>query len=193
VATADAPLKNEPYQPTVRLEPAFMPSHARLTLPSTTATPQTDDANLAAQKGKALHRLLQWQSTDAAALAAVAAEFTLLKQDAVAVATSANQMLAGEAAWLWDETKIDWQANEYELVYEGRVLRMDRLIKHRETQTWWVIDFKSALSPEKSAALQAQLKAYQAAVAAVFKVPVSQVKTAFVTGDGRLALVSDKL
>ncbi len=186
VAAADAPLKNEPHQPTVRLEPAFMPPHARLTLPSTTATPQADDANLAAQKGKALHRLLQWQSAGGAELAAVAAEFTLSKQDAEAVATSANQMLTGEAAWLWDAAKIDWQANEYELFHEGRLLRMDRLIKERETQMWWVIDFKSALSPEKSAALQAQLKAYQTAVAAVFGVPASQVKTVFVTGDGSL-------
>ncbi len=159
---------------------------AELTLPATTLVAKTDESNPSAQKGRALHRLLQWQCAGGAQMSAVAAEFALSKQDAKAVEASANQMLTGEAAWMWDTTKIDWQANEYEVFHEGRVLRIDRLIKERETQRWWVIDFKSAHEPEKSMALQAQLKTYQVAVAAVFGVPISRVQTAFVTGDGRL-------
>ena len=136
--------------------------------------------------GSALHRLLQWQSTDAAPLTAVALEFALTKEQTRSVQNSANHMLNGEAAWIWDERQIDWQANEYELFQDGKLLRLDRLVRHRETKMWWVIDFKSALEPEKSTALRAQLFAYKEAVSAAFDISQSAVQTAFVSGDGRL-------
>jgi ATP-dependent helicase/nuclease subunit A len=170
----------------VRIEPVEMLPRTLLTLPTTTAVAQADDSNLAAQKGKALHRLLQWQSAGSAELAAVALEFSLVSEDAQSVGRSADLMLTGEAAWIWDAAKIDWQANEYELVHEGQVLRIDRLVKARATQMWWIIDFKSAANPEKSAALQTQLKTYRAAVSAQMGIPKSQIWAAFVTGDGNL-------
>jgi len=176
---------------------AMLPA-APFTLPATVALSESGGVHAAVQTassrmGSALHRLLQWQSMDAAALAAISNEFALTKEQVQAVSVSAQSMLYGEATWLWDAAKIDWQANEYELVHEGRLLRIDRLIRHRETQTWWVIDFKSAREPERSAALRAQLLAYQAAVAQMFGLPANRVQMAFVTGEGRLALVSDKL
>lgn len=173
---------------------SFKPPLTHFTLPSISANAQPDELSLAllkptlhmaAQKGRALHRLLQWQSTDGASVAAVAREFDLSGSQALAVQAQAVVMLGGEAAWIWDESVIDWQANEYELVHEGRVLRIDRLIKHRETQGWWVIDFKSALNPEQFAVLREQLAQYREAVAQHKQVMLNQVHTAFVTSDGR--------
>ena len=191
-ALAEDKVAAKPYPISLPIEIKTLPT-ALLMLPPVARASSVDDSNQAAQKGSALHRLLQWQSTDATALAAVASEFALTKEQAEEVRASATMMRSGDAAWIWDASKIDWQANEYELVQDGQVMRIDRLIKVRETQMWWVIDFKSAREPEKSAALHAQLKAYQAAVVQMLGVPVSQVQTAFVTGDGRLALASDKL
>jgi ATP-dependent helicase/nuclease subunit A len=93
-------------------------------------------------------------------------------------------MLTGEAAWLWSESKIDWQANEYELVHEGKTYRIDRLVKERATQVWWVIDFKSAVHPEQSAGLRAQLASYVQVVSDVMGIAKHQICAAFVTGDG---------
>ncbi len=170
----------------VRIEPALMLPLNALTLPPTSASSKDEDSNLAAQKGKALHRLLQWQSAGSAELAAVMLEFSVTKNDAQIVAKRAELMLSGEAAWLWDTAKIDWQANEYELVHEGRVLRIDRLVKARDTQMWWVIDFKSAANPERSLGLRVQLASYVQAVSDVMRIPKNQIRAAFVTGEGNL-------
>jgi ATP-dependent helicase/nuclease subunit A len=183
VAEGEVPAK--PHQIRLPAEVKMLPV-AELMLPPIVTAASSDDSNVASKMGSALHRLLQWQSTDAAALTAVALEFALTKEQTQTVQNSANYMLNGEAAWIWDERQIDWQANEYELFQDGKLLRLDRLVRHRETQTWWVIDFKSALEPEKSAQLRSQLFAYKEAVSAAFDISLSAVQTAFVSGDGRL-------
>jgi len=175
----------------VRPEPVKMLPATQLTLPSTETSLKAEESNLAAQKGKALHRLLQWQNVGSAELAAVALEFSLSSNDVQNVGNSAKLMLNGAAAWIWDESKIDWQANEYELVYEGRVLRLDRLVKQRATQIWWVIDFKSAQYPERALALRAQLSSYVSAVCSNMGVIPSQVRAAFITGNGVLKGIND--
>jgi ATP-dependent helicase/nuclease subunit A len=179
-------LGNSLARPPVRTLLVEMLPRIPLTLPAVTSASTAEKPTLEARMGSALHRLLQWQSTDAVALSAAALEFALTPEQAQEVQASAEVMLTGEAAWLWDASQIDWQANEYELVHEGHVLRIDRLIKHRETQTWWVIDFKSAAHPERAVALRAQLAHYVAAVSAVMGIPTVQVRAAFVTGDGSL-------
>jgi ATP-dependent helicase/nuclease subunit A len=185
----DASVKDAP-RTCVRIELVEIPLATTFTLPFTETSAKPEESNPAAQKGKALHRLLQWQCTDTAALTSVTSEFALTKQDAEIVSASAQQMMTGEAAWLWDESKIDWQANEYELVHEGRVLRIDRLVKERDTQIWWIVDFKSAAHPEKSAVLQEQLKTYRAALLGALGVPLSQIQSAFVTSHGFVKIAS---
>jgi ATP-dependent helicase/nuclease subunit A len=190
-AAADAELTISSKSPSAaRNELVELLSTDHLTLPNASTEAKVDEVNPAAQRGKALHRLLQWQCTDVAALAKVQHEFSISDKDVQSVCTQANQMTTGEAAWLWDEAKIDWQANEYELVHEGRVLRIDRLVKKRATQMWWVIDFKSAVNPEKSMVLQEQLKTYRAAVSAAFNAPLSLIQLAFVTGEGWLQVLN---
>jgi ATP-dependent helicase/nuclease subunit A len=168
----------------VRTELVEVISRTPLTLPTVTSASPAEAPTADAQMGSALHRLLQWQSTDAAAVAAAAHEFSLTPAQAKEVQVSAKVMLTGEAAWLWDERHIDWQANEYELFHDGRSLRIDRLVRHRETQTWWVIDFKSAAQPERSQTLRAQLAGYTQAVSDVMSIPKHQIEAAFVTGEG---------
>jgi ATP-dependent helicase/nuclease subunit A len=167
--------------------------------------------------GRAVHRLLQWlpvaQSLEPQGLSrdvlhdwplhelqAAGHEFQLTPAALSTAHGMAQAMANGEAAWLWDAQQIDWQANEYELVYQGRVLRIDRLVKRRDSQAWWVIDFKSASQPELSNVLVHQMTAYGRAVQSTLgkdvcvSDPASQhdtlsVQLAFVTGAGRLVML----
>jgi ATP-dependent exoDNAse (exonuclease V) beta subunit len=112
---------------------------------------------------------------------------------------------------VWDSAHIDWQANEVELLQGGDdvasdnlntaadasitaatngqtnapvLLRLDRLVKHRATQTWWVLDYKSSVAPQQQIALRQQLAQYQQAVQAAH--PGAPVRAAFITGEGQL-------
>ncbi len=185
----DAPLAAKPHHTKAAAEIQMLPL-TEFILPAMDANMAADESTLASRLGSALHRLLQWQSTDAAALAATMREFALTPKQGQGVQSQASAMMNGEAAWLWDETRIDWRANEYELVHEGRVLRIDRLIKERETQMWWVIDFKSAAHPERAAALRTQLTDYVRAVSVGMGISKDRVQAAFVTGEGRVVFLS---
>jgi ATP-dependent helicase/nuclease subunit A len=145
----------------------------------------TDDA--AARIGQAMHRLLEIYSPgiDLAAMSnRVAAGFQLSSEQASQALQAAQTITQGEAAWVWDAAQIDWQANEVELIAQGQLLRLDRLVKHTATQTWWVLDYKSNAAPQRVADLSAQLKQYQEAVQAAN--PHAPVKAAFITAQGRL-------
>jgi ATP-dependent helicase/nuclease subunit A len=141
----------------------------------------------AARIGQAMHRLLELYrpGLDLAALApSVAASFRLNADQSAQALQAARTITQGEAAWVWDAEKIDWQSSEVELVSNGQLLRLDRLVKHAATQTWWVLDYKSNAAPQRVAELSAQLKQYQEAVQAAN--PHAAVKAAFITAQGRL-------
>ena len=95
----------------------------------------------------------------------------------------AARIVAGEGAWAWDPAHVAWAGDEVELVHAGDVLRLDRLVRHRDGR-WWVFDHKSAAHPERDAALQAQLRRYVQAVGELH--PGEPVAGAFLTGEGRL-------
>jgi ATP-dependent helicase/nuclease subunit A len=143
--------------------------------------------NPAANIGIAMHRLLELYraGTDfTKLLPPIARSLNLSSNQAQEASHAAQRIIQGEAAWVWDETLIDWQANEVELIHTGQLLRLDRLVKHSATQTWWVIDYKSAPAPQRVPELQAQLQHYQAAVQAAN--PKQTVKAAFITAQGAL-------
>ena len=94
----------------------------------------------------------------------------------------AQRILEGEGAWAWQA--VDWQGNEVELLHEGKLLRLDRLVRRAGSGEWWVLDFKSEHHPERKQELLDQMRAYRLAVQAVY--PDAAVKTAFLTGQGRL-------
>ena len=148
--------------------------------------PSSTDST-AARQGQAMHRLLELYTPglDLASLAhSVCAQFYLTAPQADAACTTAQRIVQGPAAWVWSADHIDWQANEVELLHNGQLLRLDRLVRHTATQTWWVLDYKSATAPQLQTALRAQLAQYQQAVQAAH--PGVPVKAAFITGAGQL-------
>jgi ATP-dependent helicase/nuclease subunit A len=141
--------------------------------------------NVSARIGIAMHRLLELYRSDidfTALLPAIARSQSLNETEANQALQAAQTIIQGEAAWIWDAHQIDWQANEAELMHAGQLLRLDRLVKHTATQTWWVIDYKSNPTPQSVPELKTQLQQYQAAVQAAY--PGSAVKAAFITGQG---------
>ncbi|MDP3626930.1 MAG: UvrD-helicase domain-containing protein [Hydrogenophaga sp.] len=150
-----------------------------------------DDNPVSARLGQAMHRLLQWRPTPVlgfdwtdAHVAAVAREFDLDAAQARQALERAHAVVAGEGAWAWDAQRLDWWDNEVELLdAQGQVMRLDRLVRERGSGHWWVLDHKSATSPERQAALREQLARYAQAVA--LAQPCAHVRTAFLTADGR--------
>jgi ATP-dependent helicase/nuclease subunit A len=158
-----------------------------------------DDAqpdSLESRIGQAMHRLLEWVplvtggwaqegfTWSAEAVLAVARDFGLLAEQAQTAADQAQAILRGEGHWVWDADVLDWHANEAPLLVGGRTLRLDRLVRQRESGQWWVLDYKSSAQPERQPALCAQLQAYQAAVARTQ--PTARVRAAFLTPLGAL-------
>jgi ATP-dependent helicase/nuclease subunit A len=141
----------------------------------------------AARQGQAMHRLLELYAPglDLSPLArSIGAQFYLTAEQSDAACAMAQRITQGPAAWVWDAQHIDWQANEVELLHANQLLRLDRLVKHSATQTWWVLDYKSANAPQHQTALRAQLAQYQQAVQQAH--PGAAVKAAFITGEGQL-------
>jgi ATP-dependent helicase/nuclease subunit A len=143
----------------------------------------------AALFGQAVHRLLErWTPAGAgrwpqAWLPAVAREFALPPDAMRDVEAMARRILGGEGAWAWDEAAIDWQGNEVELVHQGELLRLDRLVRRRDGQ-WWVLDYKSLARPQSDETLRMQLQRYRDAVSALHS--GTDVRAAFLTGQGRM-------
>ncbi|MFC5522331.1 UvrD-helicase domain-containing protein [Polaromonas jejuensis] len=139
-----------------------------------------------ARIGKAMHRLLEWGGPFAAPqVAAVAREFRLSPAQAARSLALAQRILGGEGAWAWRPEVLAWQGNEVDLVYQGQPLRLDRLVRRRDAGHeghWWVLDYKSALAPQRQPGLVAQLQAYRAAVQRIY--PDAPVRAAFLTGQG---------
>jgi ATP-dependent helicase/nuclease subunit A len=170
--------------------------------------------SVAARQGLAMHRLLELYhaGVDLQSIAhSVGAQFQLAAAQADAACAIAQRITQGPAAWVWDSAHIDWQANEVELLQGGDdvandglnddadtsvnvavkaqtnapvLLRLDRLVKHRATQTWWVLDYKSSVAPQQQTALRQQLAQYQQTVQAAH--PGTPVRAAFITGEGQL-------
>ena len=141
----------------------------------------------AARQGLAMHRLLELYApgVDLNPLArSIGAQFYLTAEQSDTACATAQRITQGPAAWVWDAQHIDWQANEVELLHADQLLRLDRLVKHSATQTWWVLDYKSANAPQLQTALRAQLAQYQQAVQSAH--PGTAVKAAFITGEGQL-------
>ncbi|RYF36207.1 MAG: hypothetical protein EOO25_21280 [Comamonadaceae bacterium] len=143
--------------------------------------------------GEAVHRLLEVSRQGATAWTAgqlqrIAREFALAPGTLREATAMAQRILEGEGAWAWDPAVVDWQGNEVALAHEGELLRLDRLVRRRDGAEWWVLDYKSPAQPERDPALLEQMRRYRAAVAAAC--PGAVVKTAFLTGQGRMVEVA---
>ena len=156
------------------------------------ATPEDDTRT---RIGLALHRLLQWVPTPAKGFAwqahheqAVAREFHLSTAQLREAARMAHAVLHGEAAWAWDADRLDRWHSEVDLWHEGQLLRIDRLVRRADTACWWVLDYKSAVHPERQAGLREQLWRYHRALAQTR--PGEAIRLAFVNAEGRLIELS---
>ena len=143
------------------------------------------DESLESRLGQAMHRLLQW--ADLTQFDTVALEFNLSNQEVKQAAQMAQRVMAGEGTWAWDETIVGWQGNEIELTSQGKLLRLDRLVRRKDTGEWWVLDYKSESQPQNKPELIAQMRAYLAAVKAIYT--GDTVKAAFLTATGKLVEV----
>jgi ATP-dependent helicase/nuclease subunit A len=140
------------------------------------------DESLESRLGQAMHRLLQ--RADVTQIDAVALEFNLSNPEAEQAAQMAQHVMAGEGAWAWDEAIVSWQGNEIELTAQGKLLRLDRLVRRKDTGDWWVLDYKSESQPQNKPELIAQMRAYVAAVQACYA--GETVKAAFLTATGKM-------
>lgn len=134
-----------------------------------------------------MHRLLQWRSLAEHHVAAVGREFGLDDAQSAQAAGMARAILQGDGAWVWDPAVISFAADELELAYQGRLMRLDRLVQRRDSGhqgEWWVLDYKSAPEPQRQEDLVTQLAEYRAAVQAIY--PGAPVRAAFLTASGTL-------
>ena len=136
-----------------------------------------------------MHRLLEWGRSGPQECTATAREFALTVEQSEQAAAMAARIRAGEGAWAWDARLVDWQGTEVDLLHQGELLRLDRLVRRRDTGVWWVLDFKSAGQPQMQPDLVVQLRTYRAAVQAIY--PQSVVRAAFLTGDGAMIGLAD--
>jgi ATP-dependent helicase/nuclease subunit A len=156
------------------------------------SAPPGAQESLESRVGQAMHRLLETMrgreaEFGAARLRRVAREFALGERDAQRAAQMAGCIAQGEGAWAWDDTSVDWQANEVPLNHGGELLRIDRLVRHASTGEWWVLDYKSAAQPELQPGLIAQMQRYRVALQSIH--PQATVRAAFLTAQGRVVLV----
>jgi ATP-dependent helicase/nuclease subunit A len=153
--------------------------------------PPAPEGSAQSRLGEAMHRLLEtWQPRTGlgpAQLREVERNFALDPATAQQAAAMAQRILHGEGAWAWDPAQVDWQANEVELHFAGELLRLDRLVRRRDTAEWWVLDFKSASQPQRDPALVAQMQRYRDAVSAAWQ--GTRVRTAFLTAQGTMVVV----
>ncbi|MDR7096135.1 UvrD-helicase domain-containing protein [Hydrogenophaga laconesensis] len=182
------------------LAPAFtLPSLPALTVEFASPAPPVEQApvdDTYNRMGLALHRLLEWRPTPVRDfewtpehVEAVAREFSLDTVQSQHVLATAGRIVAGEAAWVWDDAALDHWGNEVALLHQGELLRLDRLVRRRDSGEWWVLDYKSAARPELDPAKVAQMHGYRAAMAQAR--PGEPVRLAFINAQGRLIELAD--
>ena len=175
--------------------PSASTATAKATAAATAAAPAAESADgpagaeptacdpPSARIGKAMHRMLEWESFGAAHLHAARREFGLDAEQAQQASAMAQRILQGAGAWAWDKAQLAWSANEVELARNGVLIRLDRLLQRKDDGQWWVLDHKSSHAPLKDPDLVMQLRSYRDAVRAIY--PGQTVRAAFLTGDGQ--------
>ena len=170
-----------------------LPSPVPAAVPPPSTAAAITAPSFAARLGRAVHRVLQWSTAapgrddvDAWA-AAAAAEFELPASATRNVADYARTIRHSPALQrFFDAGTFTWSADEFDIVHEGTMLRLDRLVRFGSERDarWWVLDYKLALDAADDAMLRGQLERYRAAVRLLAN--GAPVHAAFITGDGAL-------
>lgn len=159
---------------------------------------RTAELDEMAALGEAMHRVLEWVSGPQgqgaavpALLGAAAQMYGLDARRSERLARSVTAILGSPAcAPFFDAATLLWAGNEVPVSHEGQDLRLDRLVQRRESDGaahWWVLDYKLNEAPQRQPEYVAQLRQYHAAVQRLQ--PGETVRTAFITGQGRLVEV----
>ena len=160
---------------------------------------RTAELDEMAALGEAMHRVLEWASGPRGQggaleplLGAAAQMYGLDARRSERLERCVRAILASpECAPFFDAAQLQWAGNEVPVSHEGQDLRLDRLVLRRpqpgaEAQ-WWVLDYKLHEAPQRQPEYVQQLQLYRAAVQALQ--PGEPVRTAFITGQGRLVEV----
>lgn len=150
-----------------------------------------------AKVGEALHRALEWASAPGQTqpldvlLAASAQAFGLDAKAREQHARAARAILdSAECRPFFDPAELLWAGNEVAVGQgaerDNKDQRIDRLVQKRDG-TWWVLDYKLGVTPEREAAYLEQMRGYVAAVRALQ--PGEVVKAALISGTGRFVPV----
>ena len=146
-----------------------------------------------ARLGQAMHQLLEWlpaklQATEdlwlTEQLQRVQRNWQLSAEALELARTWACNIVRGEGAWAWQDSVVGFAGNEVDIMVDGALMRLDRLVQRRDTKEWWVLDFKSSHQPQLDQTLLRQLDTYRAAVATIYHAQV--VRSAFLTASGAL-------
>jgi ATP-dependent helicase/nuclease subunit A len=152
--------------------------------------PGAPEGSASSRLGEAMHRLLETAPADGrlrpAQLREVQRSFGLDAGAVQQAAAMAQRILQGDGAWAWDPAHVDWHDNEVELLAGGELLRLDRLVRRRDSGEWWVLDYKSATHPERRPELLEQMRRYRDAVATAY--PGATVRSAFLTAQGAMVV-----
>ncbi len=160
-------------------------------------TAELDDM---AALGEAMHRVLEWVSGPQGQgasleplLGAAAQMYGLDARRSERLDRAVRAILASpECSPFFDTTALLWAGNEVPVSHEGQDLRLDRLVLRAAeaggVPQWWVLDYKLHEAPQRQAEYVQQLRQYRAAVQALQ--PGEPIRTAFITGQGRLVEVS---
>ncbi len=158
-------------------------------LPAPPVEGKGSDDNEATREGSLLHALMerltntgQWPVTVPAA-AAVARWLGCSFDEALAVCEQAQCILSQPALeCFFDPARYRFARNEMEVVHEGVVKRMDRVVI--VDGSLWILDYKRNLYDFQHASYRQQLQEYRAACEQLF--PGMPVVTALITSDGQL-------
>jgi ATP-dependent helicase/nuclease subunit A len=177
--------------PGASLERATLPALTRAPRAAPLAPPESGPDDERRRIGLALHRLLEWRPTPASGFdwsdehqQAVARAFGLIPVQAAQALAMARQMVNGKGSWAWDAQWLDFWGNEVDILYQGRALRLDRLVRERASGTWWVLDFKSEAHPQHRPELLEQLRTYGQALGQ--SQPGATVRLAFINPLGEV-------
>jgi len=173
---------------------AMIPVLPRPAVPPRPPGPPAGDDDDARRLGRAVHRTLQWTATDADPTARLAACARAATREAGLPADQAPRVadiVAGmrrhvDLTPYFDAERLAWAGDEVELVLDGKVLRIDRLVRLRGSAEapWWVLDYKLDADAKDDPRVHEQLARYcQAVQAATGGQPVH---AAVVTRDGRV-------
>ena len=174
-----------------------LPASLRRNPYATQALQQKDEAQQKlADIGSAMHRALEWyrpgHPIDTPAVrSSLAAQYQLDATQLDTALQRAQAITQGDGAWAWNSEHISWQGNEVGISWQGNSYRLDRLVLRKahgsEPACWWVLDYKSALRPERQQELVQQLQQYRHILQTLY--PDTPVRAAFVSADGRFLAV----